>query len=281
MASVSHAFSYMVNPSMTPQRFRKIIYEYYSRHKRPMAWRDTRDPYKIIVSEIMLQQTQVPRVIEKYPEFIRAFPSLRSLASAPLARVLQVWQGMGYNRRALYLKQLAATVMRDYAGIIPSDRILLQKLPGLGAATSASVCAFAFDAAHPFIETNIRSVFIHHFFNGRTGISDALILPLVEKTLDRKDPRNWYYALMDYGVYLKAHYPNPSRKSAGYKKQSPLDGSVRQMRSRVVKYLLSNGSCLESELMDLAPDKQRVCEALAGLKKDRMITGSKGKLRIS
>jgi A/G-specific adenine glycosylase len=268
------------NRGMNVKRFRAVVYGYYVRHKRTMAWRDTRDPYKIVVSEIMLQQTQVARVMEKYPAFIRAFPTLRVLARASLAAVLTVWQGMGYNRRALYLKQLAETVVRDYAGRIPSERALLEKLPGIGPATSASVCAFAFDTAYPFIETNIRSVFIHHFFSDATGTSDAMIIPLVEKTLDRADPRNWYYALMDYGAYLKARYPNPSRKSAAYKRQSPLEGSVRQMRSRVVTYLLAHGPCRRKGIMLLAADKPRIREALAGLIHDRMVVAVNGILSI-
>jgi A/G-specific adenine glycosylase len=257
---------------MNAECFRKLVYAHYARHRRSMPWRNTRDPYRIIVSEIMLQQTQVPRVREKYAGFIRAFPTLGALARAPLARVLEAWQGLGYNRRALYLKRLAQAVERDYAGRIPSRRELLERLPGLGPATSASVCAFAFGEAHPFIETNIRSVFIHHFFKGKDGVSDSRILPFVEKTLDRSDPRNWYYALMDYGSHLKSTLPNPSRKSAGYKKQPPLEGSVRQMRARIVSYLLARGGrCPGNELKRLGGSVSRVREALAGLKKDGLV----------
>jgi A/G-specific adenine glycosylase len=265
---------------MDASRFRKTVYGYYARHKRPMAWRNTRDPYRIIVSEIMLQQTQVPRVREKYAEFILAFPTLRRLAEAPLADVLKVWQGLGYNRRALYLKRLAEAVVRDYGGRVPRERELLQKLPGLGPATSASVCAFAFGAAHPFIETNIRSVFIHHFFKGGKPVPDSRILPLVEKTLDRADPRNWYYALMDYGTHLKSGFPNPSRKSAGYKKQPPLEGSVRQARARIVKRLLEKGGCPGNELLRISPDPRISLIALEGLKKDGLAAERRGIVSI-
>jgi A/G-specific adenine glycosylase len=265
---------------MDVKKFRRLVYAYYAAHKRPMAWRRTRDPYRIIVSEIMLQQTQVPRVKEKYGEFIRVFPTLKSLAAAPLADVLKVWQGMGYNRRALYLKRLAETVLREHEGKIPSEREALKKLPGLGPATSACVCAFAFGTAHPFIETNIRSVFIHHFFNGASGVRDDDILPLVDKTLDRRDPRNWYYALMDYGVYLKDVYPNPSRKSAGYKRQSPLEGSIRQIRARIISCLLTKGRCRRSELLRIATDGAGFRKALEGLITDRLVICRDGRFSI-
>ncbi|MGE5309130.1 MAG: A/G-specific adenine glycosylase [Deltaproteobacteria bacterium] len=266
---------------MDVRTFRRIVYAYYKRNRRPMPWRSTCDPYRILVSEVMLQQTQVARVMEKYPEFIRAFPTVRALAEAPLARVLKVWQGMGYNRRALYLRKLARTVVAEHDGRIPRDRQTLLGLPGLGPATSACVCAFAFGQAFPFIETNIRSVFIHHFFRGKSGVCDTEILPLVEKTLDRSDPRNWYYALMDYGVHLKATRPNPSRRSSGYKKQSPLEGSVRQARARIVRYLLANKGCAVTGLLRLSQDRALAAEALEGLERDRLVAVRDGRVRIA
>lgn len=271
---------YDIIVAMIPAQFRKLIYGYYQRHRRPMPWRRTRDPYRIVVSEVMLQQTQVARVREKYGEFIRAFPTIGDLARAPLAQVLAAWQGMGYNRRALYLKRLAETVVREYGGVIPRRREQLEKLPGLGPATSASVCAFAFGDPHPFIETNIRSVFIHHFFRNKACVSDAQILPLVEKTLDRDDPRNWYYALMDYGVYLKSKHGNPSRRSSGHKTQPPLEGSVRQMRARIVRSLLP-GKRRERDIVRGARDPALVRTAISGLRKDRLIVRTQGFLSIA
>jgi len=203
-----------------------------------MPWRDTTDPYRILVSEVMLQQTQVSRVLEKYVQFIRAFPTIRSLSKAKLSRILEVWQGLGYNRRALLLQKLAKKVVADYAGRIPSDRAVLKTLPGIGDATAGSLCAFAFDQPVVFIETNIRSVFIHHFFKPGVTVGDRQILPLVGKTLDTRHPREWYYALMDYGVYLKRIMPNPSRKSEHYSRQSRFEGSDRQIRGRLLRALL-------------------------------------------
>ncbi len=265
---------------MDTSAFRRLVYAHYRRHRRPMPWRDTRNPYHIIVSEVMLQQTQVSRVMEKYTGFLRAFPTLEALGRAPLSRVLAVWQGMGYNRRALYLQRLARTVMREHGGRIPADREALAKLPGLGPATSASVCAFAFGIPCAFIETNIRSVFIHHFFKGRSDVRDSEILPLVEKTLDRRDPRNWYYALMDYGSSLKARVPNPSRKSDQYRKQPPLEGSVRQARARIIRFLLAKGECRESELFSLPLGREKVAQALAGLEKEGIVFRARRRLSI-
>jgi len=262
-------------------RFRKTVYDFYKANYRPMAWRDTRDPYRIIVSEVMLQQTQVSRVVEKYPQFIKSFPTVKELAEARLSDVLKAWQGLGYNRRALYLKRLAEAVVREHGGKIPGEREALRKLPGIGDATSASVCAFAFGRAHPFIETNIRSVFIHHFFNGRQGVADSLIMPLVEETLDRKDPRNWYYALFDYGVHLKEKFGNPSRKSLHYKRQSPLTGSVRQARARIIGYLVDKPGARRKDLLACVPEKSRFIPALSGLIKDGMIRESRGEYSIA
>jgi A/G-specific adenine glycosylase len=198
----------------------------------------------------MLQQTQVKRVLKKYPEFLRAFPDFKTLTRAPLPRILRVWQGMGYNRRALQLKKLAALVVKKYGGILPPDPEKLQELPGIGKATVGAMLAFAFNKPVPFIETNIRRTYIHHFFPRRKKVTDAEILKLVEKTLDRKNPRacppksapggrwrEWYWALMDYGAMLGRQRKNPNVRSAHYAKQSPFHGSNRELRGKIVKLL--------------------------------------------
>ena len=222
------------------RKFRSIIYGYYRTHHRDFPWRRTADPYHILVSEIMLQQTQVDRVAEKFVEFIGVFPSIRDLARAPLRRVLTVWQGMGYNRRARYLHDLAKRVAAEHGGSVPDDPEVLASLPGIGKATAASICAFAFNRPTLFIETNIRAVFIHFFFPDATSVSDRDILPLAGAALDRKRPHDWYSALMDYGSMLKKRHPNPSRKSAHHQRQAPFEGSRRQVRGRVLRALLAD-----------------------------------------
>lgn len=219
--------------------FRKIIYDYYRTHGRTFPWRETKDPYHILVSEIMLQQTQAPRVVEKYLSFLKRFPTIQSLAKASTTAVLKEWQGLGYNRRGLALKQAAVAVMEDHKGKVPQNYDALIKLPGVGPATAGDLLAFAWNEPTVVIETNIRTVFLHHFFQDQTDIPDNQIIPLITKTLDKKNPRLWYWALMDYGAFLKKTLPNPSRRSRHYTKQSPFRGSNREIRSKILRYLLN------------------------------------------
>lgn len=196
--------------------------------RRDFPWRRTHDPYKILVSEIMLQQTQVSRVLIKYPEFLKKFPTLKALARARLADVLRVWQGMGYNRRALHLHTIARTVKK-----IPDTYDELRKLPGIGSYTAAAVMNFAYNKPTAMIETNIRRVFIHAY----NITHDRDILELVEKTIDRKNPREWFFYLMDLGSTLPKSI---NRRSAHYAKQSPFEGSRRQRRARELREMLKN-----------------------------------------
>jgi len=262
------------------QRFRQRIYAHYRRNKRVLPWRKTHNPYKILLSELMLQQTQVKRVIGKYREFLRRFPTLESLARAPLHAILEQWQGLGYNRRALALKRLAAIVVERYGGRIPPAIEALKALPGVGAATAAAVCAFAFDKPVVFIETNIRSVFLHFFFQGRAGVKDSEILPLIAQTLDTKRPREWYYALMDYGAMLKEQHANPSRRSAHYATQSPFEGSVRQVRGMILRALVKKPGISEVALAKgINRDEAMVGKTLRQLRAEGFII-KKGKRLI-
>jgi len=222
--------------------FRKEVWKHYRRRGRDLPWRRTRDPYKVLVSEVMLQQTQVSRVVPKYRLFLKTFPDFRALDRASLRRVLRAWQGLGYNRRALNLKRLAAVVVRDYGGKLPADLNSLENLPGVGRATAGAVLAFALNKPTAFLETNIRRVFIHFFFPRRRKVRDSEILRLVERMLDPKNPREWYWALMDYGANLRATLSlskggNPNRKSIHYTKQSPFRGSNRELRGEILKLL--------------------------------------------
>ena len=218
--------------------FTKEIYEYYRENKRDLPWRAASEPYHIVVSEIMLQQTQVDRVIPKYTEFLKRFPDWNSLASAPLRDVLYVWSGLGYNRRAQYLKESAVKIIKDHDGKLPETKELLITLPGVGRNTAGAIIAFAYDRPVIFIETNIRSVFIHFFFKGKDQVIDSDILSLVEESLDRDCPRKWYSALMDYGAMLKKTRLDPNHKSAHHTKQSCFSGSTRQARGAIVRVLL-------------------------------------------
>lgn len=217
--------------------FQTIILDYYHNHGRQFAWRNTSNPYHILVSEIMLQQTQTYRVAPKYDLFIQRFPTIQSLAQAPLVDILQAWQGLGYNRRGLALQKCAQKVIDEFNGLIPTNPKTLMTFPGIGKATAASICAFAFNMPTIFIETNIRAVFIHFFFQGKTNIHDNELFPLIEKTIYKENPRIWYYALMDYGVMLKKECKNPSRASKHHIKQTTFEGSNRQLRGLILKLL--------------------------------------------
>ena len=265
--------------------FRAIIYDHYRTDGRKLPWRETDDPYHILVSEIMLQQTQVERVIGKYGAFIAAFPDFHALAQAPLQEILTVWQGLGYNRRAIALKKSAEIIVSTYNGTLPHRQDELRKLPGIGRYTAAALVTFALNQPTVLIETNIRTVFIHFFFHGhdRTDITDTEILPFVEQTLDTANPRQWYYALMDYGVLLKQLYPNPSRRSAHYHKQSAFKGSNRELRGMILRTLTQRGSEMsDRELMQtLKMDPERVSMVLSQLHEEGFIAKSGNRYRIA
>jgi A/G-specific adenine glycosylase len=226
---------------------------------------------------MMLQQTQVKRVVEKYREFLRRFPDIASVANAPLRVILEQWQGLGYNRRALALKKMASAVVDRHDGRIPSTIEALQDLPGVGPATAGAVRAFAFNKPAVFIETNIRSVFIHFFFSKRKGVKDSEIIPLIAQTLDEKKPREWYYALMDYGVALKEWHTNPSRRSAHYARQSPFEGSLRQARGAILRALVQRAGASEASLgRKIKSDADMVRQCLKQLCKEGFVV-KKGK----
>ncbi len=269
----------VVREGLTAQRvraFRQHIYRYFKAAGRHhLAWRKTRDPYRILVSEIMLQQTQVERVKQKYAEFIAAFPDLRSLARAPLIEVMRVWQGMGYNRRALALKRTAGIIVERYGGKLPQDVAALRSLPGIGAATSCEIAAFAFHLPVVFIETNIRAVYIHFFFDEQAKVHDDELMPFIESTLDKRDPRRWYYALMDYGVMLKREYPDPARRSRQYKKQSAFKGSDREIRGKIMNFLTRRrGTTLRAIVRAVAVPEYRVKENIVKLQAEGLVRQS-------
>ncbi len=212
-----------------------------------MPWRDTRNYYQILVSEIMLQQTQVSTVLKKYPGFIKQFPNFRTLARAPQSAVLREWQGLGYNRRAIALKKIAIAVVKT-DGKLPRSIEDLDALPGIGHATASSIAVFAFNVPTVFIETNIRRVFIHHFFKNRKKVADSELLPLIEQVLDPKNPREWYFALMDYGAWLGKTTVNPNRRSRHYVKQKPFTGSRRELRGKMLRLLLKKRKLSAKEM---------------------------------
>jgi A/G-specific adenine glycosylase len=262
--------------------FQQTIRNYYFEHRRSLPWRETRDPYAILVSEIMLQQTQVDRVRDKYLAFLGTLPTFQALAEADLSQVLSLWQGLGYNRRALSLRLCALSVVESYGGELPRDIRELESLPGIGPYTARAVAAFAFGKATPLIETNIRSVFIHHFFPEHDAVPDGEILPLVEVTLDRDEPREWYYALMDYGSMLKRTGSNPGRRSAHHATQSPFRGSNRERRSLILRTILATPGITKAEVMESVPAEAAAVERnLQQLQREGFIRQDSGSYWVS
>ena len=262
--------------------FRKTVYDYYRRHGRTLPWRRNPEPFRVFVSEIMLQQTQVERVVQRFEPFIDLFPDFRSLAVSPLKDILRAWRGLGYNRRALFLKSAAETIMRFHGGSLPSRREELLALPGIGEATASSIMVFAYNEPLAFIETNVRTVFIHFFFPRAERVRDGDILPLVESALDRRNPRRWYNALMDYGSMMKQTLGNAGKKSALYKRQAPFRDSNRELRGRVLGALIENKSlCGEELLALLRVDRKRLAKAVAELKEEGFIREGKGSYRLA
>jgi A/G-specific adenine glycosylase len=256
--------------------FTRLIWNFYEQNKRTFAWRETSDPYHIVVSEIMLQQTQTGRVVEKFESFTQKFPNWSALADATLHDVLAAWQGLGYNRRGKALHTIAQKVMHEYQGLLPQTVEELVTFPSIGPNTAGSICAFAFNKSTIFIETNIRTVYIYHFFHNQTNITDKQLLPLVEQTVDLKNPREWYYALMDYGVMLKKNTPNPSRKSAHHTTQSKFEGSDRQIRGLIIKTLTTRSKASFHDLVTFTQkEPQRIKKALDELQTEMLVKREK------
>ena len=257
-------------------RFKKVIWDYYRTHKRELAWRNTRDPYRILVSEIMLQQTQVARVEAFYEKFIKKFPDFESLARAKTVDVLRLWQGLGYNRRALALQNLAKIVTKEYGGSLPNDRATLESLPGIGPYTAGAIRAFAFNKPETFIETNIRRVFIHFFFPRSKKVTDKAIIAYLGRSSEIGNIREWYYALMDYGAMLGvtvAKGKNPNRRSAHYAKQSKFSGSDRELRGKILRFALARKKITLDELCRIIPEpKERIQKITAVLSREGFIS---------
>ncbi|MCB0324036.1 MAG: hypothetical protein KDD69_10700 [Bdellovibrionales bacterium] len=219
----------------TVKRFRTLVHSFYRQHGRDAPWRRNRTPYRVLVSEIMLQQTQVPRVVEPYGRFLKLFPTFQALAAAAPHEVIRAWQGLGYNRRGLALKKTAEQVVAHFNGRLPRDTESLTALPGIGTYTAAAVRVFAFEIPDVVIETNIRTVYYHFFFHGWQTVSEADLEDRIRQSLDVEQPREWYYGLMDLGSALKRSGVKLNRLSPSYRTQSTFSGSRREVRGKVLR----------------------------------------------
>lgn len=270
--------------------FRSTVWRYWRREGRhALAWRspslklrrtkETLDPYKILVSEVMLQQTQVSRVKEKYSKFLKAFPNVHALAKASLTDVLKRWSGLGYNRRGKYLHETAKEIVTKHKGRVPSVYSELVELPGVGDYTARAVRVFAYNESDILIETNVRAATIHHFFPGDAPVADQELMTLLSKVTDRRRPREWNWALMDYGAHVKKLHGNPARRSARYKKQSKFKGSLRQVRGAILRSLHDVQNPMRSDLIGFPTE--RVDSALKSLARDGLIVQRRGRWKIA
>ncbi|MDR1787839.1 MAG: A/G-specific adenine glycosylase [Treponema sp.] len=262
--------------------FREKIYDYYHAAGRDFPWRHKVSPWGVLVSECMLQQTQTDRVRGYYERFMARWPSPRSLHEASLEEVLREWSGLGYNRRALFLKRCAETIALQKGGEVPRTASELAALPGIGPYSAGAIVCFAYNEPAVFIETNIRAVMIHFFFNNSNFVKDDEILPCLARCLDRASPRIWYYALMDYGAMLKKLRVNPNRQSAHYKTQSPFKGSRRELRGRIINTLLERPRSAETLMQSLGCTEKRgdFYRVMEGLQKDLLVAEKEGVYRI-
>lgn len=241
----------------------------------------------------MLQQTQVERVIPKFLAFIEQFPDEQALARASLADVLRLWSGLGYNRRAKFLHEAAKRVTA--LGEFPATQKDLQELPGVGPNTAGAIMAYAYNQPVVFVETNIRAVYFHHFFSGTDQVDDKQIIELLKQTMPlgegkeqperriysahdamRKTrglsygPKAFYWALMDYGSWIKRQGIGRVSQSKHYKKQSPLRGSVREIRGRIIRQLAISDTN-KALLAEIIPYDERFEPALEGLIRDGLV----------
>jgi A/G-specific adenine glycosylase len=256
---------------MKQDEFIASVWEYYNKNRRSFEWRELPTSYNVLLSEFMLQQTQTARVVTKFAEFKEAYPTIIDLANTTWEDLLSHWVGLGYNRRARNLHRTAQAIRDDFDGEVPKDKQELLSLPGIGDYTSSAIRAFAFNIADPFIETNIRTVYLHHFFRDQLDIHDKDILDLVDQTMDRSNPREWYWALMDYGVHIKQTYGNPNSRSKHYSKQSKFKGSTRELRSYILKSILGNKSVSHEELHKAFEYDKRAPQLIEAMVKEGMI----------
>jgi A/G-specific adenine glycosylase len=264
--------------------FQVAVLSFYDQCGRRFAWRSTRDPYKILVSEVMLQQTQTSRVAERYPQFLAQFPTVQALAQAAQADVLRAWQGLGYYRRARNLHQAAHAVVERYQGRFPRGYEQLLTLPGVGAYTAAAVAAFAYNHPAPMIETNIRAVFLYTFFPDQTDVSDRDVMKLVTESLVVERSRDWFYALMDLGVELKRVQPKINRASKHHVVQSPFKGSDREVAARVLRFVLTSSRAVSMNevLPGVNADEPRVTRAIERLVREGLLVRTRaGRLQAS
>lgn len=273
---------------------------WYEPRRAAYPWRADPQPFGVLVSEVMLQQTQVSRVVPAYLRFLARFPTPAALAAAPLADVLRAWKGLGYNRRAAALWRAAVVIVAEHEGAVPSDPAALAALPGVGPYTAAAVASFAFGATVPAIDTNVHRVVARHRL-GMDPPGGSAVRRAAEAWIDRGDPGAWNAALMDLGREVCRPEPLcagcPLRRGCRFRARArampggtgrpgrraePFVGSMRQLRGRIVDAVREAPSVTVAEVAARwGEPHERVAEAVAALAGEGLVrAGSGGRITL-
>jgi len=270
-------------PDREVRRFQWLLFRWYKTYQRDLPWRKTHDPYKILVSEVMLQQTQVPRVIPKYVVFIKRYPTAASFAKAPTADILRLWSGLGYNRRAIYLKRATEIIADEWHNQWPRTIGELQKLPGVGLYTAGAILSFAFNKDVPLADVNMERV-IGRIFVGPVWpkLSQKQLLAVIAQVLPKNKSRLFPHAVMDLGAALNANddflaiwrkeFPALFiREPKTENRQPKWQGSNRQIRGAVLKSLQGGTKSTQDLSMELSVSLSRLNELVSALASDGLV----------
>lgn len=265
---------------------REALLAWYRPRRRAYPWRRTRDPYVILVSEVMLQQTQAARVAAAFGPFLRRFPTVRALARATRSDVLRAWGGLGYNRRAVALHEAARAIVREHGGCVPADPAALRRLPGVGPYTAAAVASLGFGVPVAAVDTNVRRI-VARVHAGTDRPAPGTVRAIAEAWVEASDPGAWNQALMDLGREVcrprprcevcplaptcrfraSGAAPRPRRPRSG-----PFEGSNRQLRGAVVRVLRHRPALTLGVLArELGRDGARVRAVVAELVRDGIV----------
>lgn len=261
------------------RNFQTMIFSWWQNNKRDLPWRYTHDPYKILVSECMLQQTQVSRVMAIYEIFLQTFPTIFDLSQASLAQVLIAWQGLGYNRRAKFLHQAAQKIVLDYQGEFPKDVSSLLSLPGVGTYTAHAILVFSFRKDVALLDTNIRKIIVYYFFKGKST-TDSILSNVAQQLVPKGKSWEWHQALMDFGSLVLPEVLKQNGIVIPVPKQSKFIGSRRYYRGKILN-LLRIKSYSEHELLQTMHDtfhgdKQVILSCIVDLTNESLISKQTG-----
>ncbi len=253
--------------------FQDMIFTWWATNRRDLPWRHTHNPYHILVSETMLQQTQVNRVIQKYTEFLDIYPTLYDMAGSTASDIIRIWKGLGYNKRALYLFKSAQTIRDTYRGVIPNREQDLLTLPGVGKYTARAILVFAYKHDVAMVDTNIRRIITHHFFAGEKQ-DDRIIQRVADELVPAGRSWEWHQALMDYGA-LQLQHEVPKQKKRTKSSAVPFARTNRFLRGRIIDALrvapASEDEITETMMMQYERTSSEISHALEGLIRDGMI----------